>query len=44
MNLRALRIQVATARILAKHGALSEVVGSKYLKPWFRDRKKQERA
>jgi hypothetical protein len=30
--------QAATAETLAKHGALSEVVGTMYLKPRFRDR------
>lgn len=30
--------QAATATTLAKHGALSEVVGTMYLKPRFRDR------
>jgi hypothetical protein len=30
--------QVATAETLAKHGAVSEVVGTMYLKPRFRDR------
>lgn len=30
--------QAATAGILAKHGALSEVVGTMYLKPRFRGR------
>lgn len=32
------RDQTATAVMLAKHGALSEVIGTKYLKPRFKER------